>query len=634
MTTAIRPTKQTRIWRRPPLAAATAVLAGIALLPVLTTGNQTDTPSLRPAAAVSPGPLAEGDVIYQVLVDRFADGDQTNNYNESGQFDRDDLGFYHGGDWAGLTGKLDYIAHLGVTALWISPVSEQEPLSRDRREASYHGYFTKNFATPNRHFGSRAELQELIGQAHQRNLKVVLDVVPNHTADYLAGTATGYNPPVYRPDPPLDQNPRDYYHHIGDCVFDGSMTQDQIERCDLGGLDDLNQDNADVSQHLLTTYRDWVDMGFDGIRVDAARAVPKPWLRTFEQSMGVPTFGEVFVNDVDYVSEYQRYEWGVQDFPYFFNVRDVFSTYSADMNRLGSLFAQDAKYVNPNRLTTFLDNHDRARFLTWADDNYQRFRAALSFLLTSRGIPIIYYGTEQADDGNGNASEVPIANKDNRKDMSSFDESATLYRHIQRLNLLKRSYPALRTGVQREMWKDTGVYAFSRRVDATGAETITAATNGWDRQSRTIPLRAESTIPVGTVLTNLMNTIDTVRVISGGPTGRQITISLGEHEAKVYTPDTPVSAYTPPARNITRIRVHANVGLGNNIAVRGGTYPLRWTSGRGARHVGDNVWEFEFERIPPGQRFEFKPLVNDVTWSSGGNYAGTGGQTIDIYPTF
>lgn len=597
----------------------------------LTTESTDSTYPAPPLRLVSANPLTEGDVIYQVLVDRFYDGDPSNNDSGHGEYDPSDLGFYHGGDWAGLTEKLPYIANLGVTAIWISPVSRQEPLSRDGNEASYHGYFTHDFATPNEHFGDIDDLQNLIDEAHSLGLKMILDVVPNHTADYLLGTSTTYSPATYRPASPLDDP--SYYHHAGDCLFDGSESQTQIENCDLGGLDDLDQSNSFVSSYLIDTYKDWVDLGFDGIRVDAARSIPKPWLQTFEAAMGVPTFGEVFVGDVDYVSEYQDYQWGVLDFPYFFTVRDVFAA-DANMNNLSGLFAQDFKYVNANRLETFLDNHDRARFLTWADDNFQRFRAALTFLLTSRGIPVIYYGTEQADDGNGNASEVPIANKDNRKDMSSFSETSTLYQHIQRLTTLKASYEPLRTGVQREMWTDASVYAFSRRVDSTGAETITAVTNSWTPQTRTIPLRAESTIPVGTVLTNLMNTSDTVTVVAGGITGKQITVTLGEHEAKVYAPGTPVSSYTPPARTITRIRVHYDVGFGNSIAIRGDTYPLRWTSGRGARNVASDVWEFEFERIPNGQTFEFKPLINDSVWSVGPNYVGTGGSTIDIFPTF
>ncbi|HTL39867.1 MAG TPA: alpha-amylase family glycosyl hydrolase [Pseudolysinimonas sp.] len=604
-------------------AGAALALAGTALTGV--GAAQADPP-------VSPGPLAEGDVIYQVLVDRFYDGDDTNNDSGHGEYDPSDLGFYHGGDWAGLTEKLDYIADLGVTAVWISPVSHQEPLSRDGNEASYHGYFTNDFATPNEHFGDSTELQTLIDTAHGLGLKMILDVVPNHTADYLNGTATTYSPSTYKPASPLDGS-SSYFHHNGDCLFNGSETQTQIEQCDLGGLDDLNQSNSTVSNYLIDTYKDWVDMGFDGIRVDAARSIPKSWLGDFEDAMGVPTFGEVFVGDVDYVSEYQDYQWGELDFPYFFTVRQAFSA-DTDMNALGDLFDQDYKYANANRLETFIDNHDRARFLTWADDNYQRLRSALSFMMSTRGIPVIYYGTEQADNGNGNASEVPIANKDNRKDMTSFDETATIYKHIQRLTALRAAYPALQIGTQREMWSDTNVYGFSRRVDSTGAETITLSSNSWSNQTRTIPLRSESSISVGTVLTNLMNTSQTVTVASGGVTGKQITVTLGEHDTAIYAPGSPVSSYTPPARNITKIRVHYNVGFGNSITLRGDTYPFSWSAGRGARNVGSDVWEFELERIPDGTTFEFKPLINDSTWSTGSNYTGTGGDVIDIYPSF
>ncbi|GAA2227119.1 alpha-amylase family glycosyl hydrolase [Herbiconiux moechotypicola] len=608
----------------------TAVTAGLALCATALTVPALSTPAYADPP-VSPGPLAEGDVIYQVLVDRFKDGDPTNNDQGDGEYDPDDLGFYHGGDWAGLTEELDYIAGLGVTAIWLSPVSEQQPLSRDGLEASYHGYFTKDFATPNEHFGDTAELQELIDTAHGLGLKMILDAVPNHTADYLAGTSTTYSPSTYKPAAPLDDP--SYFHHNGDCLFNGLETQTQIENCDLGGLDDLDQSDPDVNDYLMETYKDWVDMGFDGIRVDAARSVPKDWLEDFETEMGVPTFGEVFVGDVDYVSEYQDSEWGVLDFPYFFTVREAFSA-DTDMNALGDLFDQDYKYSNPNRLETFLDNHDRARFLTWADDNYQRLRSGLTFLLTSRGVPVIYYGTEQADDGNGNPYEVPIANKDNRKDMTTFDDDSNLYNHIQRLTTIKAAYPALQVGTQREMWSDTSVYGFSRRVDTTGAEAITLSSNSWSTQTRTIPLRSESSITVGTVLTNLMNTSDTVTVTSGGVTGKQISVSLGEHESKVYAPGTPVSSYSPEARNTTKIRVHYNVGLGHSIAIRGDEYPFTWTAGRGARNVASDVWEFEVERIPDGETFEFKALIDDTTWSTGSNFTGTGGDVIDVYPTF
>jgi glycosidase len=423
------------------------------------------------------------------------------------------------------------------------------------------------------------------------------------------------------------------FHHAGDCLFNGNETQAQLEVCDLGGLDDLDQANSSVNTYLMNTYQDWIQgIGFDGIRVDAARSIPQTWLASFETTMGVPTFGEIFDGNIDYVASYQNYEWGVLDFPTFFTARDTLST-DGNLNNLAGLFAQDYKYANANRLETFLDNHDRARFLARAGDNYQRLRSSLTFLLTARGIPVIYYGTEQADNGNMNPYEVPIANKDNRKDLSSFSETGTIYKHIQRLNAIKKTYPALQIGTQREMWTDTSVYGFSRRVDSTGAEAMTILSDSWDTQARTIPLRAESTIAVGTVLTNLMNTADTVVVQAGGVTGKQISVSLAEHEAKVYVPGTPV-AYTPPTRVITTIRVHYNVGWGNRITLRGDSDPFRWTQPMETRNTAADVWEYQLERFSTGQSFQFKPLINDVTWSAGSNYTGTGGSTIDIYPTF
>ncbi len=606
-------------------------IAIAALLTITIALPQSSTHASAFVAPGSPGVLTEGDVIYQVLVDRFSNGNTSNDNFGYGDYDPANLGMYHGGDWQGLTNHLQYIKNLGVTAIWLSPVSKQQPLSRDGLEASYHGYFTNDFATPNEHFGSRTDLQNLVNSAHALGLKMILDVVPNHTADYLLGTSTTYSPTTYAPASPLNNS--SLFHHAGDCLFNGNETQAQLEVCDLGGLDDLDQANSSVNTYLMNTYQDWVQgIGFDGIRVDAARSIPQTWLASFETTMGVPTFGEIFDGNIDYVASYQNYEWGVLDFPTFFTARDTLST-DGNLNNLAGLFAQDYKYANANRLETFLDNHDRARFLARAGDNYQRLRSGLTFLMTARGIPVIYYGTEQADNGNMNPYEVPIANKDNRKDLSSFSETGTIYKHIQRLNAIKKAYPALQVGTQREMWTDTSVYGFSRRVDTTGAEAMTILSDSWDTQTRTIPLRAESTIAIGTVLTNLMNTADTVVVQAGGVTGKQISVSLAEHEAKVYVPGTPV-AYTPPTRVITTIRVHYNVGWGNRITLRGDSDPFRWTQPMETRNIAADVWEYQLERFSTGQSFQFKPLINDVTWSAGSNYTGTGGSTIDIYPTF
>ena len=117
------------------------------------------------------------------------------------------------------------------------------------------------------------------------------------------------------------------------------------------------------------------------------------------------------------------------------------------------------------------------------------------------------------------------------------------------------------------------------------------------------------------------------------PANATKSFQRGETEAKVYVPGTPV-AYTPLARNITTIRIHYNVGYGNRITLCGDTDPFRWTQPMETRNTATDVWERQLERIPSGQTFQYKPLINDVTWSAGSNYTGTDGTTIDIYPTF
>lgn len=589
-------------------------------------GVQTTTPSLtNPSSSYN-----EDDIVYMLLTDRYPDGDPTNNNQGNGEYQPGNLKFYQGGDWQGVINKLSYIDNLGVTALWISPVSDDQDVSKDGGEAGYHGYFTYDYYAPNPHFGTLSKLQELVSTAHTYGLDVILDVVPNHTGDYLDPFATQYNPPDFHPASPFDDP--NWYHHNGD-VTDWN-NQWLVENGDIGGLDDLAQEIPAVEQELYNVYQYWfAQTGADAARVDAARSMPKWFLQSFENAIGVPTFGEIFHGDVDYVSDYQNYEWGILDFPLFFEAREVFA-HDNSFTRIANILNQDWKYADPNRLHTFIDNHDRDRFLALADDNWRRLRLALSFLLTNRGIPVIYYGTEQAYYGDGLAHEWQgISNEFNRQVLEDFNENHIIYKHIQRLAEIRQNYTALRRGVQREMWLEDTVYAYSRRIDATGEEVITVMTNSWEPQTRTIPLRSESTLAVGTVLTNLLNTTETVTVQAGGVTGKQITVSLDPKEAHVYAAGV-TESYTPPTPNVTTIRVHYNAGVGNSIWIRGDTYPFWWDRGRAARWTDGDVWLWETERIPAGQPFEFKPLINDYTWSVGNNYTGLGGQTIDIYPVF
>lgn len=136
-----------------------------------------------------------------------------------------------------------------------------------------------------------------------------------------------------------------------------------------------------MSNALIQAYLFWIkDVGFDAVRVDAASSIYKNFLSDFEKALGVATFGEVFNGNVDFVSDFQKYEWGVLDFPLFFAARDVFAK-DVGFTRIKEILDQDNKYVNPQNLITFIDNHDRDRFLCVADDSYEKLRMALALSL-------------------------------------------------------------------------------------------------------------------------------------------------------------------------------------------------------------------------------------------------------------
>lgn len=570
------------------------------------------------------------EVVYMILTDRFSDGDTSNNGTEGIEYRPGSLKYRQGGDWQGIIDNMDYIKNLGVTAIWISPPQANELLSRSGDEAGYHGYYTHDYYSTDAHFGSLNKLKELVNLAHSNEIKVIIDAVPNHTADYLEPLATTYASTDYMPVAPF--NNANWYHHNGDINDYDDYTQ--LVNNDMGGLDDLAQENPAVSNALIQAYSFWIEeVGFDAIRVDAASSIYKDFLADFEDALGVPTFGEAFNGSVDFVSDFQNYEWGMLDFPLFFAARDVFAE-DVGFSRIKDILDQDDKYINPQNLITFIDNHDRDRFLCVADDSYEKLRMALSFIFTVRGIPDVYYGTEQNLYGNGQILETEgIANTYNREMMTAFDQDTSTYKYIQRLAEIRQICGAFNNGTQREMWCSDTIYAFSRRDDSTGEEAFVIMNNGYSEATVTIPVRTESSYTVGTEMVNLLNTDQVVQITQGDTTGREITITIPAKTTAILAH----GAYAPYAEQEfekTIIRVHYDAGLGNSIYLRGSDYPLSWSEGVEMRNISSDVWEFTIERYEAGTQVEFKPLLNDTTWASGNNFTVTTGTTIDIYPTF
>lgn len=577
------------------------------------------------------------DTVYMLMTDRFFDGNPDNNGTLGQEYRPGNLHYYQGGDWAGLRQKLQYIKNLGFTAIWISAPQENETYSRSGDEAGYHGYYTRDFNSPNPHFGTEEELRALLARAEALGLKVILDAQLNHTADYLEYLSATYDPADYRPAAPFD-NPS-WYHNTPNIVnFDDP---DEAQNCSLGGLDDLAQENPECWAALMRAYWDpmkqsgWFSYGFAGSRVDAVIEIPPQYLSLYEAHTGKPSFGEAFTGSVDENAAIAQNMWGMLDFPLYFQMNRVFCKAEA-WDGVKWAFDQDGKYRDVRHLLTFLDNHDRARFLANAGDNWAKLRMVLAFQYAARGIPVVYYGTEQNMAGDYKYSEQTL-NYHNREVMSGFREDTTTFQYIQRLNALRKEYcRILVDGAQQELYYSYGdsMYAFCRRSEESNAEILCIFNNSASAQTRQIALHSDQTnYGIGTRLTNLLETNDVLLVEEGEtPGSRVIHVTVPANGALLLTSGRP-EAYHQPAYRQTKVVIHYDAGFGNHIYIRGDTRPLSWAFGQRCENVDANTWQFVTER-PVSGRVEFKLLLNDSTWEAGNNHVVRVGSSVEIWPSF
>lgn len=364
------------------------------------------------------------DVLYLIMPDRFANGDQTNDVVKGMRYtsvDRTDSFARHGGDFKGIANHLDYIDQLGVTAIWLNPV-----LENDMSEGSYHGYAATDYYRVDRRFGTNQDYADLIDKAHAKGLKVVMDMIFNHcgsehfffkdrpTKDWF-NFPDGYVQTTYKTTTQFDPYSSNYDKKISE---DGWFVE---------SMPDLNQRNPHVAKYLIQNSIWWIEYsGIDGIRQDthpyADYDMMARWCK--EVTEEYPDFnivGEVWYGNNVAVSYWQKdsklaYPRNsnlrtVMDFPLMNAMEKAFDEETGDwdsgLNRLYDYLSQDIVYQDPMSLLTFLDNHDTSRFYKKDTTNTTRIKQALTFLLTTRGIPQIYYGTEilmPADkaDGDGN----------------------------------------------------------------------------------------------------------------------------------------------------------------------------------------------------------------------------------------
>lgn len=482
----------------PGFANGTRALAVEAPAAALVQPSETFTPS-APLVEVAAPPTTTGapdtswhkkQIMYFPLTDRFHDGDPSNNF----AVDRSHPAGFWGGDLKGLTEKLDYIKAQGATSIWLSPLADNTEQVKIGNYHGYghHGYWIRDHYAVEEHQGSMADAQNLVKEAHKRGLKVVLDVVLNHVG----------------PDSKLLQDPHikeTWFHNKGG-INDWNNGQD-VEQGDLGGLPDLKQSNPETYKYLLDNTLWWIkEVGVDGIRLDAVKHVSRDFWGKFvgdvkEQSGQEDLFvmGEAFHGDPNVVASYQKA--GIDflfDLPLYYTMRETFGQ-GQSMKRLGERLAQDHLYADPGKLVTVLDNHDLPRFLSTANqgtagEGDKRLLQAVAFQMTVRGVPSVYYGTEAAFSG----GEDP-----HNREMMDFEARPDIRAKFQGLTALRNGSAALQEGVQREMWSDDAVYAFSRATEKE--EVIAVFHNGMEASHRGIPLRAESQLRDGTVLVDTLS---------------------------------------------------------------------------------------------------------------------------------
>lgn len=446
--------------------------------------------------------------IYFILTDRFWDGDSSNNDFDGFVSDKSDPRKWHGGDFQGIIDNLDYIQNMGFDAIWITPVTRQ------KSDDAFHGYYTYDFYDVDGHFGGMDKLKELVKAAHERQIAIMLDVVINHTGNFQPDSIAKA---------PFDKY--EWYHHNGDIQLEDYMETNQwaLENCDIAGLDDLNHENIEVANELKKWIR-WMisETNVDALRIDTTKHVPKSYLREFTTAANTFTFGEVYGSEPSYLGDYSNYVDAALDFPMYYTIEEVFGK-DASMLQLQARYNDDHYYRDALLNGTFVDNHDVKRFLYEATGDAQgeggahsQLKAALSFLFTSRGIPILYQGTEQGFSGGCDPA--------NREDMI-LNTGHELYKHVARLNAIRRAHPALQNGTQTEKYADDTFYGFQRSNE--GDEVVVLINNAWVSESRSI--EGLERFADGTKLYNQLGE-DAVEVANGS-----ITAILGPKEVKIFT---------------------------------------------------------------------------------------------------
>ena len=525
-----------------------ALIAGLSLLATPNLAWSAPAPKAPTAAEAAAlardsvrSPMA-ADSIYFVMTDRYANGDTCNDrggasgdYSLTG-YDPTSDSYFHGGDLKGLTGGcttgegVARIKKLGFTTIWITPPFKQEWVQGN--SAAYHGYWINDFLTIDPHWGTNADFKAFVDCAQSQGLKIVLDIVMNHTGDVITYNGSGKAAiPAGRQNAknPAWLNKLSNYNNRGD-VRDWN-DKFWAQNGDFFGLDDIKTTNQEVIDGFAAVYSQWVnDYGVDGFRVDTAKHVddaflgkwwPKVLAATKTKKPNLFAFSEVFDSRQDVLSSFLRNRGLPSLLDFGFQADAIqYAGGDGDAGNLNYVLRQDDKYTTATRnaynLVTFLGNHDMGRVAHLLLKNGAKTDTLLAsslfahdVMFLTRGTPTVYYGDEVGMIGSG-------GDKAARQDMFSTqnvewqrelrvsggpigtksaltDTTNPIFVRIQELNALRAKYPALATGAQIVRGADGPIMVSSRIDAADKREYLVGFNNATTAKTLTVKTSSPST---------------------------------------------------------------------------------------------------------------------------------------------
>ena len=431
------------------------------------------------------------DLIYLIMPDRFSNGNPKNDVvagmNETALV-RDSMYYRHGGDLQGITDHLDYLQNLGITALWLNPAQENNEI-----KTSYHGYAITDHYNIDPRLGDNATYVKLVEALHARGMKMVMDIVPNHIGihhwlftnmpakDWMNQwpefTKTSYRAPTL-----LDPHVSDFdLKKFNDGWFDRHMP-------------DLNQRNPHVAKFLTQSYIWWIEYaGVDDFRIDTYSYADQHYMADLSKELHkaypkLNLFGEIWEHGVgvqSFFTEGSRNRGtfnsglnGAIDFQLYFALNDALTKpfgWTDGLSRVYYTLAQDFLYTDPNRNVTFLDNHDLSRFYSVVGGDLRKYKMGIAFLMTMRGIPSVYYGTEILMQGFSNPDGLVRSDfaggwandaKNKFTEAGRTKDENTAVDYFTKLAQWRKVNPVVQTGKLMQFVPEESIYVYFRYDDS------------------------------------------------------------------------------------------------------------------------------------------------------------------------